>query len=51
MGGRGRDYSSGSEIWAALSHGEPLWVMQMRWLQQLLLGAQGLYGNHTLHCK
>lgn len=37
-GGREGDYSSGSEVWM-LSPGEPQWAMQMRWLQQSLLGA------------
>lgn len=37
-GGREGDYSSGSEVWM-LSPGEPQWAMQMRWLQQSVLGA------------
>lgn len=48
--GREGDYSSRSEVWM-LTPREPLWVMQMCWLQQSLLGARGLYGSHTLHYK
>jgi len=50
-GGRERDRSNGSEVWTALSPGEPLWGMQMRWLQPSLRGVRGLYGNSTLCCK